>query len=564
MSKKREYKDCGLIGKLYWNIITQERLKKIKVSMPKIVSPLRYFEQNWLGITKRPHDYWSDMAYYGTFKIGYYEYVKSYIENQEKYEKTIQSEIDKIKKLNDGFDEDIICDKLVTAIDDTKDYINDDGFRIIYNENAKQRLINHINDDRELFSLPHFIRHYIRFALYKTVPEDFSENERTKRDLDVFSECSIRKFGTTSKHGIMEIIRLAEREEKPNIIAMCEYADILYYGQVDGIEQNIPEAFRLYKKAAGIDEENSEVSENSELHKNAYPQALWSVGHIIFNYSNNRFNSALPKHDPIPEIEELDNLERNKLAYKRASQAYSISQLPAAANLLGQIAQLTDDDCNGIDEFKKKKRIKDAQFYFEIAKDGGWIYAFNNLALEELKEMTNEIGCVQKRDIHIYNCLKNLHEAAIRFEPWAANLLGLYYLEGIKYRDPNTKKVKTIIDSEGVRTIGSDGTVLNYDPSVNYKIINPYTNQEEIVDSIIDPDRAFFYFMKAYKAYHIFHDRYCGWACANLKSCFSERLSKEELIDIEAIINKYSHIDGILKTANKKRQLPTIKHKKLR
>ena len=146
----------------------------------------------------------------------------------------------------------------------------------------------------------------------------------------------------------------------------------------------------------------------------------------------------------------------------------------------------------------------------------------------------------------------------------AITIIYEYIIPNTTFLNLFTKKVKTIIDSEGVRTIGSNGTVTNYNPSVNYKIINPYTNQEEIVDSIIDPDRAFFYFMKAYKAYHIFHDRYCGWACANLKSCFSERLSKEELIDIEAIINKYSHIDGILKTANKKRQLPTIKHKKLR
>ena len=568
MSKKPEEKR-GLIGKLYYEVFPEGIFRKIKDKQFSKAGPqpAEYFQEYFLHVVGA-HYHWTEMSKYGTFNGHTFYDLERFIKSQKTCEKAIQCELDKMNDyLNikgDKLDKDKCLNNMVKALESTKTFVPDGKPEQYYDEVAKQRVIDHINYARELFGLPYFIRWYLYFALYNSAPIDFSINRKTIKDLREFSRCCIRQFGTTSKHGIMEIIRLAEREENPNIIAKCEYADILYYGQVDGIKRDINKAYQLYKEAAGVvDIDNCKDSEISSLHTTAYPQALWSVGQIIFNYDNTRVNLPLPEHEPIEEIRDLDQIDRIKLAYTRASQAYGMTPgLPAAANLLGQIAQLTENECPGIEDFKKTKHMEDCSFYFNKAKDGGWVYAYNNLALEELRQLTNNVDNFEERKGHIYNCIKYLHKAAILNEPWAANTLGLYYLEGIKYRNPNTKAVMTIIDSEGVKTFDEDGKKTIHGSIDYFTIIDPDTGLEEIVDSIIDPKRAFFYFKKAYEAYSVFSDRYCGWACANLKCYFSDWLSEEELNDIELIIDEYSFVDEIARTANEKRLLPEIKHNK--
>ena len=573
------YEECGLIGKLYYYVFPANIFKQLNNHSRHNtkLSPIKYFQKEWLGIIGA-HDYWTEMSRNGTFPrhcfndinkyIGSEEDIESQKEDKKKkqkdYEKKIQSELDRMNKLlkekGSVLDKDECLNKLVKALENTNTFTPYLEPKQDYNKAAKDRLVNHICFARELVGLPHFIRCYISFALCNSVPDLFFENKRTEDDLNDFSKCCIKKFGTTSKHGIMEIIRLAE---KGNVIAKCEYADILYYGQVEGVNRDINRAFQLYKEAAGITNV-FEKSEKSDLHINAYPQALWSIGHILFNYDNTRVNLALPINEPIIEIDGMSRIERIQCAYTRASQALALaSNLPAAANLLGQIAQLTNNDCAKIEDFKKQKHINNCTDYFDEAIKGGWVYAYNNLALEELRQLIIDIKKKRKWKEHILNCLKNLHEAANRYEPWAANTLGQYYLEGIKYRDPETKNLKAIIDSDGIRIKDPNGSEKVYGPIDSFRIINPYTGLEEVVDSIIDPNRAFYYFKKAYEAYSVFSDRYCGWACANLKCYFSDRLSEEELKDIDGIVEKYGQIDKeILERANEKRPLPVIKHGK--
>lgn len=553
----------GLIGKLYYEVFPDNIFAKLNNSSRiKHLNPRDYFQEEWLGISKFREDYWTEMITNDVFRNKQRANTQTHISNTISFEEKIKSDLDLLcKKSKNSLDKYSILDNLVDALEKAESFRIPTGKKAgvhPFDNEAKTSLIKHINTDRELFELPHFIRLYISFAVNNTVPDDFSYNERTEKDLEEFSKYCIRKFGTSSKHGIMEIIRLAKRANNPNVIAINEYADILYYGKVDGIEQDINEAFKYYKLAAGIKDSDTD---NQDLHINAYPLALWSVGHILFNYKNPRVNRVLSEDVSIPELDKYSPRERIEEAYKRASQAYSISKVPAAANLIGQIAQLSDNDgleYQGIDAYKKKKNIKDCKYYFELARDGGWVYAYNMLANEELRQLVTNINNTNEWHDHISSYLMNLHEAAVRGEPWAANTLGLAFLEGIKYRDPATKEAKVIVDSEGVKTVKHNKTIKNYGPLKNIAIINPKTGKQVVIDTIINPELAFSYFMIAYKSYHIFHDRYCGWACANLKSYFSNRLTEEEMKDVESIINEYSHVDGIIKSANAKKQLSSV------
>ena len=556
-------KDHGLIGKLYYDVFPDNTFAKLNNSSRiKHLNPRDYFQEEWLGISKFREEYWTEMITDDVFRNKQRAKTQTHISNTISFEEKIKSDLDLLcKKSKNSLDKYSILDNLVDALEKAESFRIPTGKKAgvhPFDNEAKTSLIKHINTDRELFELPHFIRLYISFAVNNTVPDDFSYNERTEKDLEEFSKYCIRKFGTSSKHGIMEIIRLAKRANNPNVIAINEYADILYYGKVDGIEQDINEAFKYYKLAAGSKDADTDCL---NLYSNAYPLALWSVGHILFNYKNPRVNRVLSEDVSIPELDNYSTRERIEEAYKRASQAYSISKVPAAANLIGQIAQLTDkdnDDYIGIDAFKEKKKIQDCKYYFELAKEGGWVYAYNMLANEELRQLAKNINNKNEWHDHISNYLMNLHEAAVRGEPWAANTLGLAFLEGIKYRDPATKETKVIIDSEGVKTVKHNKTINNYGTNESITIINPKTRKQTAIDNIINPELAYSYFMMAYKSYHVFHDRYCGWACANLMSYFSDRLSEEEKNDIESIINEYSYVDEIVKTASVKRQLPSV------
>ena len=213
----------GLIGKLY-NTVPQKIFEELmrRDTSRAYETAIDYFLVNWLNIdctypSSGEFDYrhWSAIKKQGKFNKDDIDAIESYIEPEDDFIEEFGLKFNELKRIYEEiegkkFDEDLFLDELVEALKTTKYFLTTPKAGIQkYNKEAKDQLIKHITFARELFELPHFIKCYISFALYNSVPEDFSINERTIRDLEEFSECCIRRFGTTSQHGIREIIKLA-------------------------------------------------------------------------------------------------------------------------------------------------------------------------------------------------------------------------------------------------------------------------------------------------------------------------------------------------------------------
>jgi TPR repeat protein len=513
--------DYGLIGKLYHQTFPGQSFQKLRDKTNGYIEyePLHYFQERWLGFTSgmsRPTD-WSHLRDDDALTPKNIKIVNKHIADPD-FEKDVQTDLDILIKLPKcSFSKDKILDKLVSNLENTNEYktkINSKNPKThVYDSKAKERLIYHISNDRELFKLSHFIKWYIYFALNNSIPDDFSVNERTKRDLEEYSDSVIRKFGMTSKFAIREIVKLANRVP-PNTVALYEYGDLFYYGNAEGIDHDINKAFETYKRAACID---------SEIATDANPMALWSLAYIYLNYHTSRMNIPLAVDEKIDEIEKLSYLDRIKIAYVRASQAYSISKLPAAANVIGQVARFTDEDpgCEGIDAFKKEKHLRECTYYFSLAADNGYVYANNNLAAEEMKQIIKEKDNPQLQRLHIRRYEALLKKSVTLGDAWAANKLGCFYLEGIKIEIPNQENPLTIVTT-------------------------------------INPENAYFYFREAFKSYHEgFYDVYCAWACAHLYKSYINRLNKEELDDMFEILNKYSNEVKIMEEAFGQKEMPS-------
>ncbi len=503
----------GLIGKLIYDVFGQVEIKNLRDIANSSEQPRVYFCLHWLEVLKPGNEKeytekslnqcLSSITKYDCFEGKMRKNVIARIENEEKFECDIQTELDKLK-----LDRQVIIKRMIDALDTTIDFKTSRTEQALheYDETAKKRLINYFKCANELLGrkLSHYIRWYIYFAIYNSVPKDFSENARSKRDLEEFTDCVIKKYGMVSKHAIREIVKLAEREPNPNIIALYEYSDLCYYGNAEGIKQDINKAFEIAKKAAGI-----EYDGHIDNAYDAHPLALWSLADICLNYKR----SEVPVYNSgtIFDIEGKCFLDRIKLAYKYAHLAYVISKLPAAANTLGVIARYTDADpeCKGVEAFRTKEGMSsDYVKWFKDAAEGGYVYAYNNLATEELRLFIKEIDNPTERNKHRNQYIDCLNQAASQGEPWAACKLGRIYRNGITRRT---------------------------------------NDSEEVIDSsIIDHDKAYDYFKMSYLIYHKFYDEACAWAGANLIKYYFDKLSDEEIADINTIIDKYSYRTDLL------------------
>lgn len=505
------HEDQRLLGKLYSEVLPtgyfdmlNERLKLKERSE----DAKAYYMERWLGANYNNRS-WSDLIRNDYLSKPNRAPVIERINDEDTCIKSIQNDIDQI-----AVNKEELVANMIKALESTDGYV-DTSFRmgveaeeVIYNVKAKKRLIDYYKNTLELpgNNISNYIRWYMYFAVHKSVPEDFSANARFKRDLDEFSKDVIQNYGMVSKHAIREIVKLAERKPNPNIIALYEYSDLCYYGNAEGIKQDISKAFERSKQAAGIDYDG-QIDRPIDSH----PLALWSLADICLKYKRSEepvYNSGI-----IYDLEGKDYLDRIKLAYKYANMAFSISKLPAAANTLGKIARYTDSDpeCEGIEAFKDKVGMDtDYVEWFKKAAEGGYVYAYNNLATEELRLLINEKDNTQAREEHKEQYLYYLHQSADLAEPWAACKLGRIYLNGI------TRKVNK--------------------------------KEEEVIDdSTIDIEEAYKWFMKSYQIYHkYFYDAACAWAGAYLLKYYSARLSHEEIEDINSIIDKYSYLEGIL------------------
>ena len=208
----------------------------------------------------------------------------------------------------------------------------------------------------------------------------------------------------------------------------------------------------------------------------------------------------------IPELEEMSRIEQIEAAIQNAKFAYSLTGNPAAANTLGKIALIAEDEVAGIAQLRQKYGVDSAENYFKYAADQEYLYAYANLAYLFIDKMFND---KEKETVFLGKYIDTLEKQAEQGEPWAANMLGRFYLTGI--------------------------------------VQNRSTTRQRIFEDEKNPDIAFEYFEKAVKDKK---DHSSGWAYANMIISFPDKykdnfdkLKNDILICIE--INNKEAIDYI-------------------
>ena len=327
-----------------------------------------------------------------------------------------------------------------------------------YDENVKKRLIAFLNFESAYIIISYCIYLFTYFAAKKGLPDEFFFGSNHRKQLAEFSDKITLTYGCTSKPGVREIISMANRETDPNMYAQFAYAEMLYYGNNNGVCQNIQSAYEYYMRAAGELFFSGDEPYKAHLH----PLALWSLACMYMDYHQ----KGTPLEDCIiDDIEQMSELERFSFAMRYSKIAFALTGSAGVANTLGRLAQMGDRELPGIERQKEKYELESADTYFDYAIGKGYVYAFNNRALAELKQIftdpANEVA-------HLHGYLANLEESAKQYEPWAANRLGEFYRTG------------TVRDSKNdmLRDFGSDVNRPQLAKEYYKKAIAPFTNAD--------------------------------------------------------------------------------------
>ena len=378
----------------------------------------------------------------------------------------------------------------------SKKNVSDEDKYGYYKSKNKDALISLFEDKKDPINYPYYIYLTIFLAINKYIPDHCEFGPNYNAQLKEFNEKITCKYGVTSKPGVREIINLAKRNS-PNLFALYEYADMLYYGSLYGPKQDIPKAFGYYKDL---------VLDDSFTH----PLALWTLAYIYLNY--HREKTELINCPVIPDIESLDKLGRIKQSFLYAQRSYSYTQNPAALNLMGKISQLTESEIPGIERFKKIHNIKTAEEYYELAAEAGYLYSYGNLAKIYLDKIFSEPNNEKE---HLDKYLSVLKIQADKYDPWACNRLGNFYFYG-GLTNPET------------------GMILQF---------SDYPSSEET----------------AYLYYRLAIDHYCdknsGWAYANLLLNLPHKLSEDDIKSYIKELPKTKNYEAMDKV---ERQLPQI------
>ncbi len=288
----------------------------------------------------------------------------------------------------------------------------------------------------------------------------FKCNGRYEDDLKEYNEKILEKYGVTGQASEREMMCMAD---EGNTVALKLYADMIFYKKI--LRKNYyRDAFELYMKAAGmtVDEEG-----NWECSGDSYPLSFWGIGYYLVNYKR---ESVLKNCETIEIIENMTLGERMKLALQMAVHCLDFESAAGAINLVGRILYEASKNeelfnilqpviqKNVIDhefvevefEISECNSMKDAaelaETFFISAAQEGYVFACNSLASKEAGRIISmkkeydkasagkaeEENSKLPEDISesIMNYICFLKLAADKYEPYAANRLGLFYATG--------------------------------------------------------------------------------------------------------------------------------------
>ena len=235
-------------------------------------------------------------------------------------------------------------------------------------------------------------------------------NNTYKVDEQILNETVFEKYGYSSPSSEREIICLALTGNKA---ALKSYADLLFYRKIN-CHDNYKKAFSLYCEAADITFDGYDITCTG----NGTPLAYYVIGYYMVNY---RCESILKRCETIDTIENLTREERLSLALDLAKATLSVCKSPAAVNLIGRVINEIPSLAEKLDE-----KVT-AEECFELAAEEGYVYACNNLAAKEADMIVKGVGDISA---HVNNFIHYMTISADRYEPYAANRLGLFYMIG--------------------------------------------------------------------------------------------------------------------------------------
>ena len=294
--------------------------------------------------------------------------------------------------------------------------------------------------------------------------------------LQEYNEGILRKYGVSSQSAEREIISMAA---KGNTVALKLYGDMVFYQKILR-RHYYRDAFELYMRSAGITVEEDGSFTSSGI---AYPLAFWWIGYYLVNY---RKESFLAKCEPIAVIDSMTTEDRLAYALELAAACLDYEKAPGAINLIGRIFREISENPELFEKLKTqasdilhshdfiRKEILTVPFdcsaveecgeiaetFFLAAAREGYVYACNNLAAREadrIVELAKQIQAEQDisekqvsgesrdnlKDLNmkeqnikeqmeagIRNYIEFLTISADKYEPYAANRLGLFYRTG--------------------------------------------------------------------------------------------------------------------------------------
>ena len=290
--------------------------------------------------------------------------------------------------------------------------------------------------------------------------DKFSCDGSYERDLAEYTESVVERYGVSSNTAEREILYLAD---KGNTVALKLYADMVFYKKM--LKKNpYREAFSLYLRSAGISTE----ADKWDFDSHSYPLSFWMVGYYLVNY---RRESVLKYCEEIEGIERMSLPQRFGTALGLAVAALKYVKAPGAMNLIGRILQAAGQDGElyealekdiksniskelleglGLDETSIEEGISRetgldlesgypntlafmSELFFSKAANEGYVYACNNLARREADHIL-ELSKDKDGDIeiqkHVLRYRDYLKLSADKYEPYAANSLGLFYEVG--------------------------------------------------------------------------------------------------------------------------------------
>jgi TPR repeat protein len=245
-----------------------------------------------------------------------------------------------------------------------------------------------------------------------------------------------------------------------NSVARKLYADLIFYKKIFR-KRPYAEAFSLYLKSAGltVDDEGSFTSEGD-----SYPLSFWIIGYYLMDY---RRSSLLQKCEEIPVIEKMSYVKRLSTALYMAASCILSLFAPGALNLTGRILDEAGSDENIFAALKDdiNKALNSQPFpglsfevftcndradcmalsekFFRQAADTGYIYACNNLAAKEAERivgLSSSNAPKEELNAGLERYISFLKLSADKYEPYAANRLGLFYING-EIKSGNKKAV---------------------------------------------------------------------------------------------------------------------------